>query len=414
VNELLDRLARLYPRSIDLSLDRVRLLLRDLGEPQERLPPVAHVAGTNGKGSTIAYMRAVLEAAGWRVHVYTSPHLVRFNERIRLAGRLIEDGPLEKYLAEVERANAGRPITFFEVTTAAAFLAFAEEPADAVLLETGLGGRLDATNLVSRPAVSVLTPISLDHFEYLGDTIEKIAAEKAGILKAGVTGISGPQPAQAADVLDTVARRLGVHLNLCGRDWFFNEAPFRWRGLDLPAPALSGRHQLQNAALALEALRELPLDVSDEHRRRGLVSAEWPARLQRLRRGPLVDAAGETPLFLDGGHNESAGVALADWAAAGPKPLDVILAMRANKALAAFLAPLAPHVRRLRGIATPGDAIAAPPETIAAAARAAGVTDASAASSALEAVRDLAGNPPARLLVCGSLYLAGTVLEENA
>jgi dihydrofolate synthase / folylpolyglutamate synthase len=404
-DRILDRLNALYPKSIDLSLDRIRALVAALGDPQERLPPVAHVGGTNGKGSTIAYMRAALEAAGYRVHVYTSPHLVRFNERIRLAGSLIEDAALAALLEEVERVNAGRPITFFEITTAAAFLAFARAPADAVLLEVGLGGRLDATNLVARPAVSVLTPISLDHFDFLGDTIEKIAIEKAGILKPGVPAISAPQPQEAAAILDATAAAIGTRVALCGRDW---NPPA------LPPPALPGRHQRVNAAVAWEALDRLQLHVPEAARRTGIMQAEWPARLQRLGRGPLVDLLPPgTALYLDGGHNESAGAALADWVAEGEKPVDAIVAMRANKALAAFLAPLAPHLRRLRAVAIEGDSLSTPPPVVAEAARAAGIADAAPAASVEEAVAMLAADPPRRLLVCGSLYLAGDILAEN-
>jgi dihydrofolate synthase/folylpolyglutamate synthase len=404
-DRILERLNALYPKSIDLSLDRIRRLMAELGDPQERLPPVVHVGGTNGKGSTVAYMRAVLEAAGLAVHVYTSPHLVRFNERIRVAGTLIEDAALVPLLEEVERVNAGRPITFFEVTTAAAFLAFARTPADAVLLEVGLGGRLDATNLVTRPAVSVVTPISLDHFDFLGDTVEKIAAEKAGILKSGVPAVAGPQPAAAARILDETAARVGTRIALYGRDW---------REEDVPAPSLPGRHQVLNAALALEALKRMPFAIPAAARA-GIGRAEWPARLQRLGKGPLVALVPpSTAVFLDGGHNESAGHALADWIATGPKPVDVVVGMRANKALAAFLAPLGRKVRRLRAVPIAGDSLSTPTERIAEAAREAGIADAGVASSVDAAVAALAADPPARLLICGSLYLAGNVLAENS
>jgi dihydrofolate synthase/folylpolyglutamate synthase len=404
-DRILERLEALYPKSIDLSLDRIRRLMAALGDPQERLPPVAHVGGTNGKGSTVAYMRAVLEAAGLAVHVYTSPHLVRFNERIRVAGALIEDAALVPLLEEVERVNAGRPITFFEVTTAAAFLAFARTRADAVLLEVGLGGRLDATNLVSRPAVSVLTPISLDHFDFLGDTVEKIAAEKAGILKPGVPAVAGPQPEAAARILDAAAARLGTRVALYGRDW---------REEEMPTPSLPGRHQILNAALALEALKLMPFAIPAAARA-GIGRAEWPARLQRLRRGPLVERLPRsTALFLDGGHNESAGHALAEWVESGPKPVDAIVGMRANKALAAFLAPLAPHLRRLVAVPIAGDRLSTPTERIADAARAAGLAQADVAASVEAAVAALGDHAPARLLICGSLYLAGNVLAENS
>jgi dihydrofolate synthase/folylpolyglutamate synthase len=350
-------------------------------------------------------MRAVLEAAGLKVHVYTSPHLVRFNERIRVAGKLIEDRDLVRLLEEVERVNAGRPITFFEVTTAAAFLAFAREKADAILLEVGLGGRLDATNLVERPAVSVLTPISLDHFDFLGDTIGKIAAEKAGILKRGVPAVSAPQPEEAVRVLDEAAARVGTKVALCGRDWHEE---------GVPTPSLAGRHQIENAALALEALKRMPFRLSDAARSSGIGHAEWPARLQRLTRGPLVrKMPATTVLYLDGGHNESAGHALADWVASGEKPVDVIVGMRANKALAAFLAPLGTEVRRLVAVPIPDDSLSTPTARVAEAARKAGIADAGTAETVGAAVARLAQDPPARLLICGSLYLAGHVLAEN-
>jgi dihydrofolate synthase/folylpolyglutamate synthase len=403
-DRVLARLEALYPRSIDLSLDRIRRLMRALGDPQDGLPPVAHVGGTNGKGSTVAYMRAVLEAAGHRVHAYTSPHLVRFNERIRVAGRLIDDDALVPILEEVERVNAGRPITFFEVTTAAAFLAFARVPADAVLLEVGLGGRLDATNLVARPAVSVLAPISLDHFDFLGDTIEKIAAEKAGILKPGVPAVAGPQPEAAARILDEAAERVGTRVALHGRDWHEG---------DVPQPALAGRHQVDNAALALEALKRMPFAIPDAARA-AVGRAEWPGRLQLLTKGRLVSLLPRgTALYLDGGHNESAGHALAEWVASGEKPVDAVLGMRANKALAAFLAPLGPQLRRLVAVPIPGDGLSTPTGRIADAARAAGVAEVATAPSVEAAVAALAADAPARLLVCGSLYLAGSVLAEN-
>lgn len=403
-DRILARLEALYPRSIDLSLDRIRRLMRALGDPQDGLPPVAHVGGTNGKGSTVAYMRAVLEAAGYRVHVYTSPHLVRFNERIRVAGRLIDDDALVPILEEVERVNAGRPITFFEVTTAAAFLAFARTPADAVLLEVGLGGRLDATNLVARPAVSVVAPISLDHFDFLGDTIEKIAAEKAGILKPGVPAVAGPQPAAAARVLDEAAERVGTRVALYGRDW---------REGDVPKPALAGRHQVENAALALEALKRMPFAIPDAARE-AVGRAEWPARLQLLTKGKLVSLLPRgTALYLDGGHNESAGHVLAVWVASGEKPVDAVLGMRSNKALEAFLAPLGKQLRRLVAVPIPGDGLSTPTERIAEAARAAGVAEVGTAPSVEAAVAALAADAPARLLICGSLYLAGSVLAEN-
>lgn len=421
---ILDRLNALYPKAIDLSLDRVRRLLADLGDPQDRLPPVIHVAGTNGKGSTIAYLRAMSEAAGYRAHVYTSPHLVRFNERIRVAGDIIADDLLTALLAEVERVNAGRPITFFEVTTAAAFLAFARVRADIVLLEVGLGGRLDATNVIDRPAVCAVSPISFDHPDFLGDSVGKIAAEKAGILKPGVPAAIAPQPAAASAVIEAQAATLGTPLFRAGTEWWVEprETGFRYAGratLDLPLPALPGRHQLDNAGLAIAAIEHLAgFTIAPRHIADGLRRVEWPARLQRLTRGPLVDVippGGE--LHLDGGHNESGGAALAAWAAGlhDGKPLDVVLAMRATKAADAFLAQIAPHVRRLRCLTFSDETGWLAGETVADLARRAGIADAAVAPDPATAISDLVARSPepARILLCGSLYFAGRILVEN-
>jgi dihydrofolate synthase / folylpolyglutamate synthase len=422
---ILDRLTALYPKAIDLSLDRVRRLLAELGDPQDRLPPVVHVAGTNGKGSTVAYLRAMAEASGYRAHVYTSPHLVRFNERIRVAGTIIDDPLLGELLAEVERVNAGRPITFFEVTTAAAFLAFARIPADIVLLEVGLGGRLDATNVIDRPAVSAITPISFDHPDFLGDSLGKIAAEKAGILKPGVPAVIAAQPADAEAVIESRAAAIGTPLFRAGRKWRVEagEDGFRYIGratLDFSLPALPGRHQIDNAGIAIAVVERLatfpiaPADIAE-----GLRRVEWPARLQRLTRGPLVallPPGGE--LHLDGGHNESGGAALADWASRqrDGKPLDVVLAMRSTKAVDAFLAHLAPHVRRLRCLSYAGETGWLPAETIVALARQAGIADVAAVNGPEAALRDLIARSaePARILICGSLYFAGHILAKNA
>ncbi len=420
---ILDRLTALYPKAIDLSLGRVERLLADLGNPQQRLPPALHVAGTNGKGSTVAYLRAMAEAAGYRVHVYTSPHLVRFNERIRLAGKLIEDALFTELLTEVERINAGRPVTLFEVTTAAAFLAFARIPADLLVLEVGLGGRLDATNVV-RPAVAAITPISIDHIDFLGDSIAKIAFEKAGILKPGVPAVIAPQPEAAAEVLERRAAEVGAPLFRAGREWRFaaTSGGFRYEGretLDLPLPALPGRHQLENASVALAVIEQLKgFTITTEHRRTGLATVEWPARLQRLVRGPLVDAlpAG-FELHLDGGHNESGGAALADWAAATAdgRPLDIIVAMKSTKAADAFLARLAPHVRRLRSLSFPTETAWLPAATISELGHRVGIADVAPATDVETALAELVtrSEGPARILVCGSLYFAGKILASN-
>lgn len=424
----LDRMRQLHPVVIDLSLGRIERLLAALGHPERRLPPTVHVAGTNGKGSTVAFLRAMAEAAGHRIHVYTSPHLVRFNERIRLAGSLIGDDDLADILEEVETANDGHPITFFEVTTAAAFLAFARVPADLLILEVGLGGRLDATNVIDAPVVSLLTRISLDHTQFLGPSLRDIAGEKAGIIKPARPAIAGPQADPVADaVFAERAAALSAPLFLHGRDWSVTatDTGFRFqdatRALDLPPPGLMGAHQVDNAGLAIAAAAHLPLTIGEEAIRKGLAAVEWPARLQRLTRGPLPDLLPpDWELFLDGGHNDSAGEVLARqlarWNSDG-RPLDMVFGMLGSKRPLDFLKPLAPHVRRLRAVAIPGEPNSVTAEDAAAFARAAGM-DAAASPDVERAVAELAAlagqGEPARLLICGSLYLAGTVLAHNA
>ena len=394
--------------------------MADLGHPERKLPPVLHVAGSKGKGSTVAMLRAVLEAAGYRVHVYVSPHLVRLAERIRLAGSLIDEAYLAELLEEVERVNAGQPITFFEVTTAAAFLAFARNPADVVILEVGMGGRLDATNIVGRPLASTLVPISFDHMQYLGDTLAKIAAEKAGVLKPGVPAVVGLQPDEAARTIETRAAAVGTPLFRRGHEWAATCRPdgFRYAGrrtLDLPLPSLPGRHQIDNAALAVATLDRVDgFTVSEAQFRSGLTRVDWPARLQRLGRGPLVALLPPaSELWLDGGHNEAAGRVLADWAADTKRPLDLAVGMLSTKEPERFLAPLKPYAQRLRAIAIPKEPLSLPAEIVAEAGRRAGFTDVAAASSTAEAIADLARHGPERVLITGSLYLAGTVLAEN-
>ncbi len=396
--------------------------MADLGHPEHKLPPVLHVAGSKGKGSTVAMLRAMLEAAGYRVHAYVSPHLVRFAERIRLAGRLIDEPYLAALLEEVERVNAGQPITFFEVTTAAAFLAFARNPADAVILEVGMGGRLDATNVVERPLASTLVPISFDHMQYLGDTLAKIAGEKAGILKPGVPAIVGLQPPEAMTTIEARATVVGAPLFRRDTDWRVTTRGdgFRYEGrrtFDLPLPVLPGRHQIDNAALAVATLDRLDaFPLSEAQLRRGLQQIDWPARLQRLTRGPLVSLLPPgAELWLDGGHNEAAGKVLADWAAdTAGRPLDLVVGMLSTKEPERFLAPLAPHARRLRAIAIPREPLSLTAEAVAEAGRRAGFKDVKACESASEAIRDLAQQDAARVLISGSLYLAGTILAENS
>jgi dihydrofolate synthase/folylpolyglutamate synthase len=419
---VLERLSHLHPKLIDLSLGRVERLLAALGDPHLRLPPVIHVAGTNGKGSTVATLRACLEAGGYRTHVYTSPHLVRFHERIRLAGELIDEAALIELLEECERANQGSPITYFEITTAAAFLAFARTPADIVLLETGLGGRLDATNVLPRPAATAITPVSLDHQAFLGDTLAAIAAEKAGILKPGAPAVIGPQTPEAAAVIDAKAAELGSPLHRWRREWHCEPAAGgmryageRWR-LDLPLPALPGGHQIANAGAAvacLERLSEFVLPtatIAD-----GLRHIEWPARLQRLGRGPLVAALPEGwELWLDGGHNPSAGVVLAEFAAGwADRPLYLVAGMLKTKDAAGFLMPLARYARALWAVTIPGEQNPLPAAAIVAAARSVGLP-AQEAPSVAAALGDIqARGGRGRVLICGSLHLAGVVLADN-
>ncbi len=414
----------LHPKAIDLSLGRIERLLSALGHPEREIAPTVHVAGTNGKGSTVAFLRAILEAAGYRVQAYTSPHLVRFAERIRLADGIIAEGRLKALLEECERANRGAPITFFEITTAAAFLAFAREKADALLLEVGLGGRLDATNVVTRPALCAITPVSIDHVDYLGPTIEAIAAEKAGILKAGVPALLGPQAPAALAVIEQAAARIAAPLYRHGVDWTAKPCArglaFRGRrwSLDLPPPGLLGAHQYDNAGLAIAAAEQLEqFRIAPEAVAAGLKAVEWPARLQRLERGPLV-AALPGPgweLWLDGGHNPAGAEALARQAQAWQdRPLGLIFGMLRSKDAVGFLKPLARHARAIRVVAVPGQPNALSLEEEVELARGVGMATESA-PSLLEGLRALAATlgQPARILICGSLYLAGTVLEDN-
>ncbi|HMR52915.1 MAG TPA: folylpolyglutamate synthase/dihydrofolate synthase family protein [Amaricoccus sp.] len=417
-DRVLERLMSLHPKIIDLTLGRVERLLAALGHPERRLPPVIHVAGTNGKGSTIAMICAGLEAGGARVHVYTSPHLARFHERIRLAGELVSEERLLALLEHCEEANGGAPITFFEITTAAAMLAMAETPAEWVLLEVGLGGRLDATNVIDRPRACVITPVSLDHQQYLGETLPQIAFEKAGILKPGVPCVVGAQQAEAWDAIVARAEAVGAPLVAEGMEWQVWEEHGRLAfqdgaGLiDLPLPGLIGRHQVENAGMALAVLRGL--GTGEAGCAAAMTGAVWPARLQRLRHGPLVEAAGAAELWLDGGHNPAAGIALAE--ALGrlrPRPLHLVCGMLNTKDVAGFLAPLADCAEDLAGVDIPGEAATLSAGQTVAAAEAAGLRARPAASLAA-AVREIAAaDPGARILICGSLYLAGRVLREN-
>jgi dihydrofolate synthase / folylpolyglutamate synthase len=425
---LLERLKKLHPQSIDLSLGRIERLLAALGHPERRLPPVVHVAGTNGKGSYLAFTRAIAEALGKGVHVYTSPHLVNFHERIVLAGphgsAPIAEDFLVDCLARAEAANGGELITLFEITTAAAFLAFSEVPADLLLLETGLGGRLDATNVVAKPLLTAITPISIDHVSFLGDTIAAIAGEKAGILKAGVPCVVGRQVQEAFEVIERRAEALGAPLHVAGRDFDMYEqhghlifqTPSRL--LDLPLPRLNGRHQIDNAGAAIagasilfgNALTTRALEY-------GLTHAEWPARLERLAVGGLhAYVADGTEIWLDGGHNAAGGqviaLALAELDERVPRPVHLVFGMMESKDAHAFIAPFKGLVERVYTVPIPDEPNAFSADALAEIVCAESF-DAVATSSLPDALTrsQAALEGPGRVLICGSLYLAGHVLK---
>jgi len=431
---LLADMMLLHPKLIDLSLGRVERLLAKLGHPEKKLPPVVHIAGTNGKGSVTAYLRAFAEASGRRVHIYTSPHLVRFHERIALAGddgkaHAIDEDFLVDVLTRVHAVNDGDDITQFEITTAAAFLAFSERPADVLLLEVGLGGRLDATNVIDDPALTVITPISMDHAEKLGPTLERIALEKAGILKRNVPGIISQQSDDVLSVIEARARAIGAPLQVWGQDYDAYEQEGRLivqqndRLLDLPLPALIGRHQIVNAgtavATALVLAQKIPALAIDERAiETGLRTVEWPARMQRLTSGPLPRILGDdVELWLDGGHNPAAGDMLADTLAMldekSPKPVYLVVGMMGGKDALGFLAPFRGLVRAIYTVPIPG-AHEAPhsEEDLAEVARGAGL-QALDRKNVIDALHTVGGLPagPKRVLICGSLYLAGHVLS---
>jgi dihydrofolate synthase/folylpolyglutamate synthase len=427
IDDIVARLQALHPKLIDLTLDRMTRILAQLDHPERKLPPVIHVAGTNGKGSVIAFMRAMLEADGKRVHVYTSPHLVRFNERFRIAGQLVSDEELEAVLAECERVNAGAPLTLFEITTAAGLLLFSRHPADVLLLEVGLGGRLDATNVVDRPAASVITPISRDHAEYLGENIDQIAVEKAGIIKEGVPVVVGVQHRDALSVIERRAARLNAPIRIAGEDWTAGEERGRLvyqdeeRLIDLPAPKLYGRHQFENAGLGVAALRSVPsLTPRFSSLEAGVINAEWPARMQRLASGTLFLRAPQGgELWLDGGHNPDGGraiaAALADLEERAPRPVVLIVGMLTSKDCAGFLRNFAGLTRRIIAIPIEGQKNAMSPDDISDVARNIGIPAMTRASlkAALDATEMLELDPPPRILITGSLYLAGEVLKQN-
>lgn len=432
---IIARLLTLHPRRIDLSLDRMWRILDKLGHPERKIPPVIHVAGTNGKGSTVAFMRAVLEAAGRSVHVYTSPHLVRFNERFRIGahhpegsggGRLVSDEALAAVLEECERANGAEPITVFEIETAAAFLLFSRNPADVTLLEVGLGGRLDATNVIQTPLACAITPVSMDHLEFLGDTIEKIAAEKAAILKRKVPAAIGPQSDAVLAVIENEAKRVRAPLRVCGEHWSVHGEHGRLVYqdddglLDLPVPKLHGRHQVENAGTAIATLRAAGLALPLAAFEAGIARAEWPARMQLLSQGRLKALAPlESELWLDGGHNADGGRAVAaaigDLEERVPRPLVLIVGMLSTKDNAGFLRNFSGIARRVIAVPVPRQEKTVPAESLVDMARGVGLPAESrdTLEAALAAVVRMDLAPAPRILITGSLYLAGEVLAQN-
>ncbi len=431
-DEILARLTALHPKLIDLSLGRIERLLEKLDAPHQRLPPVIHVAGTNGKGSTCAFLRSILEAAGKRVHVYASPHLVRFHERIRLSGKLIDEDQLSALLEECELKNAGEPITFFEITTAAAFLAFTRHKADALILEVGLGGTHDATNVVQQPVATIITPVDLDHQQYLGSTISEIAAEKAGIIKAGVQCFVGPQTDEVRELIENWARMKNAPLAIWSQDFMAHEEHGRMVYqdelglLDLPMPKLVGAHQIMNAATAIATLRRLPdFDVTDRAVEDGLMTVDWPARLHRLTRGPLVALSPKgSEVWLDGAHNPHGARALAhaiaDMEERNPRPLYLICGMLQTKDAVSFFSAFRGLAKSVTTVAIPRDAASQGAGQLYDAASAAGL-DAYPAPSIEDALLQVEGRTELadekhapRIVICGSLHLAGAVLRENS
>ncbi|AML50657.1 bifunctional folylpolyglutamate synthase/dihydrofolate synthase [Falsihalocynthiibacter arcticus] len=415
---ILERMMSLHPKIIDLTLDRMERLLAILDHPEQHLPPVVHIAGTNGKGSTQAMIRAGLEGAGKQVHAYTSPHLARFHERIRLAGDLITEDALAAILDECYVANGPESITYFEITTVAALLAFKRTPADFTLLEVGLGGRLDATNVVENPALTVITPVSIDHTQYLGETLAEITGEKAGIIKRGVPCVVGKQDTDALAVIEARAAKLGAPLIAQGQHWHV----FEERGrlifqdetglLDLPLPTLLGEHQIQNAGVAIASLRALGFDeVACEA---AMTKTVWPARMQRLTKGPLSQAAGLNEVWLDGGHNPAAGEAIASLLGTLPaKDTHIICGMLNTKDIAGYLRPLAASVTSFTAVSIPNEANTLPADVTSRVAKDVGM-DAEIAPDVQSAIVKIANRSErGRILICGSLYLAGNVLREN-
>lgn len=429
---ILSRFKRGGATGIDLTLRQPYFdLLAGLGDPQRHLPPVVHVAGTNGKGSVCAFLRAMIEAAGFRVHVYTSPHLVTFHERIRIAGRLISEDELVNLLHTCERLAEPGAITYFEAATAAALTAFAHHPAHAVLLETGLGGRLDATNVIPAPMATIITRLSFDHREYLGTTMADIAREKAGIMRRNVPCFVAQQPSgEAVEALRKTAAETGAPLSVGGQDWCAKPddgARFRFespdRSVTLPLPVLTGRHQIDNAGLALAALRALPLTITDEALARAMHTVAWPGRLQRLTTGRLAALLpNDWELWLDGGHNDSAADVLATqmqiWRqedGSTPRPLFLIMGMLITKAPLEFMRPLAPYAESWRMVPIAQEPLSRSGEDLSQTAAADGILHASPSPNLETALREIttSGHLRGRILICGSLYLAGEALRQN-
>ncbi|MDD2877186.1 MAG: bifunctional folylpolyglutamate synthase/dihydrofolate synthase [Acidiphilium sp.] len=417
IDDRIARLHTLYPRLIDLRLERLERLLAALGNPERQLPPTIHVAGTNGKGSACAFMRAIAASAGLRAHVYTSPHLVRFNERIRLADALVTDDVLDAALAEVERVNDAAPITVFEAITAAAFVLFASHPADVAIIEVGLGGTFDATNVIPPPIAAAITAISLDHREFLGDTELEIAQEKAGIIKPGSRAVTGLQPPDVLGVIAAAAAAHCVDLAARGRDWQVTPmgAGFAYRDargvLNLPPPALRGPHQLDNAGIAIASLRGSGLAISDSAYAQGMICAEWPARLQRLG-APLAHLLPEgSELWLDGAHNPGGAEAIATVLREGRHPTHLIVGMKQAKDCAEFLRIVMPHAASVQAVAEPDQHLALPVDQIIAASGGIALPGPTVAAALHYLAADGA---PKRVLICGSLYLAGVVLAHQA
>ena len=431
IDSILARLTALHPKRIDLSLGRVERLLAALGHPEKKLPPVIHVAGTNGKGSTVAFLRTIMEAAGLRVHTYTSPHLVRFNERFRLGahgeGKLVADDELAAAMEDCERANDGAPITVFEITTAAGLLLFSRHEADALVLEVGLGGRLDATNVVDRPAASVITRVSVDHTDFLGPSLTGIAAEKAGIIKRNVPAIIAAQHRDVLAVIERQAARMSAPLRIAGEDFTATEERGRLVYqdddglLDLPPPRLYGRHQYENAGLAIATLRALErFRIPHSAYETGIAKTEWPARMNRLTQGALVDLAPSgSEVWLDGGHNPDGGRAVAatfaDLEERVSRPLVMIVGMLTSKDCEGFLRNFTGLARRMIAVPIPGVEKSMSADALAECARGIGLSAASreTLADAFDAVRKLDLEPPPRILITGSLYLAGEVLRQN-